>query len=154
MEVSRRDVIAAGGAALLASLLGASAWAQAAADGRNENAFNARSPASVYSALGLAAPAESPAIVLTVPDIAENGASVPVEVEVKLPNVTRILIVGDKNLFPLLADAHITPRALPWLEAKIKLAETSNVRAIVEAGGKLYTTARRVRVIVGGCLPG
>lgn len=153
MEISRRDALAAGGAALLAALLGSPAWAQTA-DGRNENAFNARSPASVYSALGIAAPAESPAIVLTVPDIAENGASVPVEVEVKLPDVTRILIVGDRNLFPLLADARLAPRALPWFEAKVKLAETSNVRAIVEAGGKLYTAARRVRVIVGGCLPG
>ena len=153
MNRLRRDLVAGGSGALLAALLGAPAASQVAA-ARDQNPFQARSPAAVYAALGLAAPAATTAIVITAPDIAENGANVRVEVEAKLPDVTRILLVAERNIFPLLADARISSRALPWIEAKIRLAETSNLRAVVEAGGRLYTATRHIKVIVGGCLPG
>jgi sulfur-oxidizing protein SoxY len=121
---------------------------------RNVNAFDARSPGSVYAALGIKAPVESKHIKIDAPDVAENGANVPVEVSVNLPNLQRVLVIAEKNLFPLLADVRFTSKSDPWVEMKIKLAETSPIRVIAEADGKLYTASRPVRVIVGGCLPG
>lgn len=156
---SRRRFIAASAGALLAALLASPRWARAAS--RNENAFNARSPESVFGALGLAAPtelAEGQGIRIHAPDVAENGANVPVEVSVSLPRVERVLLIAEKNLFPLLADAAFAPDApiqvQPWLELKVKLGESSRLRVIVQADGRLYTTTRAVKVIVGGCLPG
>lgn len=156
---SRRGFLAASAGALLVALLGSPRWALAA--GRKENAFNARSPESVYGALGLASPTELQAgesIAIHAPDVAENGANVPVEVAVSLPRVERVLLIAEKNLFPLLADARFSPDApiqvQPWLEVKVKLGETSSLRVIVQADGRLYTATRSVKVIVGGCLPG
>ena len=148
----RREFLALAGAALLARVLGnpGGAWASE----RNVNAFNARSPESVYAALGLSAPVDSAEIVIQVPDVAENGAPVPVEVSVRLPRVQRILLIGERNLFPLLADIRLSERSQPWFEAKVKLAESSRIRVIAQADGRLFTAARSVRVIVGGCLPG
>lgn len=152
--MQRRQFIASA-AALLAHALACPtrAWA-APAGGRNLNAFNARSAESVYAALGIAPPIHSAAIEIIAPDVAENGANVPIEVNARLEQVERILIIGERNLFPLLADARFGPQLAPWLEARVKLAETAPVRVIVQAGGKLYSNSRTVRVIVGGCLPG
>ena len=161
--LSRRDVTGAMAAGLIAQFLQTVPSRAAIEPGaaRNADAFNARSPESVYRALGIATPQETPDIIINVPDVAENGANVPIEVTVKLPAATRVLVIGERNIFPLLADVALLPpasttggRAAPWLEVKGRLAETSHVRVIVEADGKLYTAARNVRVIVGGCLPG
>ena len=111
-------------------------------------------PASVYAALGLKPPRDSDAIRIVAPDVAENGASVPVEIQTDLPQVERILLIGERNLFPLLADASFNPRLQPWFEARIKLAETSKLHVLVQANGQLYSNSRTVRVILGGCLPG
>lgn len=148
----RRGFLALAATALLARFLGnpGVAWAS----DRNVNAFSAHSPESVYSALGLPAPAESASIVIQVPDVAENGAQVPVEVSVHLPRVQRILLIGERNLFPLLADIRLSERSQPWFEARVKLAESSRIRVVAEADGRLFTASRSVRVIVGGCLPG
>lgn len=148
----RRNFLRLAAAASLARLL---ADAQPALAGEREvHAFSAGSPESVYAALGLSAPLASTALVIQAPDVAENGAQVPLEVTVNLPRVQRILLIGEGNRFPLLADIRLGERSKPWLEAKVKLAESSRVRVIAEADGRLYTATRDVRVIVGGCLPG
>ena len=148
----RRDFLVLATAATLARLLAHADLARAReGDG---HAFSAGSPASVYAALGLSAPLESAAIVIQAPDVAENGAQVPLEVTVNLPRVQRILLIGEGNRFPLLADIRLGERSQPWLEAKVKLAESSRIRVIAEADGRLLTATRDVRVIVGGCLPG
>jgi len=152
--VDRRFFIKTAGAAAIASLLGqCPAWA-GNERARNLNAFNARSPASVYAALKLGAPEESQAIRIDAPDVAENGANVPVEVTIDLPGAERALLIGERNVYPLLADIELSPRSEAWFETKIKLAETSQLRVIVEANGRLYTASRSVKVIVGGCLAG
>jgi sulfur-oxidizing protein SoxY len=152
--LQRRQFIAAG-AALLAQYLALPRvpWASGFA-ARHSDAFNARSPASVYAALGIEPPADSQDILLIAPDVAENGAKVPVEVHVRLPEVERVLLVGERNRFPLLADVAFTPRMEPWFEARVRLAETADLRVIAQSQGKLYTTSKRVRVIVGGCPAG
>lgn len=151
--MQRRQFLAGGLALLSAYLAPGGAWANSPAS-RNINAFNSRSPASVYAALGLKPPRDSDAIRIVAPDVAENGASVPVEIQTDLPQVERILLIGERNLFPLLADASFNPRFKPWFEARVKLAETSKLRAIILANGQLYSSSKTVRVIVGGCLPG
>jgi sulfur-oxidizing protein SoxY len=139
--------------ALAVALIGATrkAWAGSV---RNVNAFNARSVETALGALNLPAAEESNLIDIDAPDVAENGANVPVEVSARVPNVERVLVVGERNVFPLLADTAFGPGALPWIELKVKLAETSHVRVYVLADGRLYTASKQVRVIVGGCLPG
>jgi sulfur-oxidizing protein SoxY len=121
---------------------------------RNPNAFNARSVETALGALDLPAAEESQLIRIDAPDVAENGANVPVEVTVSLPGLERVLVVGERNVFPLLADTRFGPGALPWIELKVKLAETSHLRVYALADGRLYTASKQVRVIVGGCLPG
>lgn len=151
--MQRRHFLAGGLALLSAYLAPGGAWANSPAS-RNLNAFNARSPTSVYAALGLQPPRDSDAIRIIAPDVAENGANVPVEIQTDLPQVERILLIGERNLFPLLADASFNPRFKPWFEARVKLAESSKLRAIILANSQLYSSSRTVRVIVGGCLPG
>ena len=151
--MQRRHFLAGGLALLSAYLAPGGAWANSPAS-RNSPAFNARSPASVYAALGLKPPRDSDAIRIVAPDVAENGANIPVEIQTDLPQVERILLIGERNLFPLLADASFNPRLQPWFEARIKLAETSKLHVLVQANGQLYSNSRTVRVILGGCLPG
>lgn len=116
--------------------------------------FNARSLDSVLRSLELPPAKPSKEIVIEAPDVAENGANVPIEITANLPGLTRLLVIGERNLFPLLADASFTERSKPWLELKVKLAETANVKVLALADGVLYSAQRQVKVIVGGCLPG
>ncbi|HLO78466.1 MAG TPA: thiosulfate oxidation carrier protein SoxY [Magnetospirillum sp.] len=148
--LSRRQLLGAAVAALLVRAT-RSAWAD---EGRNVNAFNARSVESALGALEVGTPAESNLIEIDAPDVAENGANVPVEVTVKVPGVERVLVLGERNVFPLLADLRFGPGVVPWFEVKVKLAETSHVRVLALANGQVYAASRQVRVIVGGCLPG
>jgi sulfur-oxidizing protein SoxY len=97
-------------------------------------------------------------IKLDVPPIAENGAVVPVSVEVNAPMtpaayVKSIWIVADKNRIPIVAKATLTPDAgQAFVGANIRLGETTDVRAIVEqSDGTLLTAKREVKVTVGGC---
>ncbi|MBK1681688.1 thiosulfate oxidation carrier protein SoxY [Rhodocyclus tenuis] len=153
--VSRREfLVVAGAAALAGGFVGVPGIgnARAATGTRNAGAFKARSWEAAYSSLGLPTPQPSSAILINAPDVADNGASVPVDVSIRVPNARRLLLIGERNSFPLLADIEFSRRAEPWFEARIKLAETSDVRAIVIADGKAYTASRRVRVIVGGCV--
>lgn len=156
---NRRAVCVGSALSALAALLRAPAFAAEASRVRNDEAFNARSLDAALKALNLPTPIDSDKIIIDAPDVAENGANVPVEITAKLFKATRILVIAEKNLFPLLADVSLTPageaaRVAPWIELKVKLAETSRLRVFVEADGTLYHAARSVRVIVGGCLPG
>jgi sulfur-oxidizing protein SoxY len=97
-------------------------------------------------------------IKLDAPPIAENGAVVPVTVEVNAPMtpasyVKSIWIVADKNRIPIVAKATLTPEAgQAFVGANIRLGETTDVRAIVEqSDGTLLTAKREVKVTVGGC---
>jgi sulfur-oxidizing protein SoxY len=90
-------------------------------------------------------------ITLEVPQLAENGAIVPITVESRLPNTERILIFAEKNPAPLLAQFRFAPEADGWVSLRIKLNETGPVMAIAESGGKFYGTEKQVKVMVGGC---
>ena len=90
-------------------------------------------------------------ITLKVPEIAENGAVVPVTVKTKMANVTNISIFADKNPQPLAASFTLPEGTAAEVSIRIRLGETQVVKAIVEADGKLYTTEQEVKVTIGGC---
>jgi sulfur-oxidizing protein SoxY len=97
-------------------------------------------------------------IKLDIPLIAENGAVVPVSVEVNSPmtaanHVKHVYVVADKNRIPIVTRVAFTPQAgQAYMGANIRLGETGDVRAIVEqSDGTLLQTKREVKVTVGGC---
>jgi sulfur-oxidizing protein SoxY len=100
---------------------------------------------------GSAALTKDDNITLKVPEIAENGAVVPVTVKTKMANVTNISIFADKNPQPLAASFTLPEGTAPTVSIRIRLGETQVVRAVVEADGKLYTTEQEVKVTIGGC---
>lgn len=94
---------------------------------------------------------ESAAVSLTAPDIAENGAVVPVTVSTELPDVESINIFVEHNPSPLIASFELTPDTVPEVSTRMKMAETSDVIAVVKSDGKLYATRKEVKVTIGGC---
>jgi sulfur-oxidizing protein SoxY len=134
------------------------AWAAGlAASGRawaatwNKAGFEAKSLADVMKSLGASGAAESNDILITAPDIAENGAVVPIAVTSKLPHTQQISIVAEKNPFPLAATFDVSGGGEGYVSARIKMGQTSNVWAVVKAGGKYYTAKKEVKITVGGC---
>jgi sulfur-oxidizing protein SoxY len=81
---------------------------------------------------------------------AENGASVPVAVRANMPNVTAVGIYVHENVQPLAANVSVTGGA-GYLRANIKMAKTSMVEFVAQAGGKLYTNSVKIKVTAGGC---
>ena len=116
-----------------------------------KEAFSAKSLGDAQSKLGLAAGTASDAVMLDVPDVAENGGAVPVKVETSLTDVKSISIFVEKNNQPLTANTVFQAGAKPYVSIRIKMSQTSNVIALVEAGGKSYTASKEVKVTVGGC---
>jgi sulfur-oxidizing protein SoxY len=94
---------------------------------------------------------DSDQVSMKIPDIAENGAVVPVTVSTDLPNVESISIVVDNNPTPLAASFELSSRSQSTIAVRIKMGQSSQVRALVKAGGKLYSTTKEVKVTIGGC---
>jgi len=94
---------------------------------------------------------DSSAVVLGAPDIAENGAVVPISVSSTLDKVESIGIIVDKNPSPLAASFDLGPGAVADVSTRLKMGKTSDVIAVVKADGKLYTARKEVKVTIGGC---
>lgn len=123
----------------------------AANDKYPEDAFKAKNEADAIKALYGKAAEASDKVKLDAPEIAENGAVVPVSVTTTLPDVTSISFLVSENPVVLVASYKIPPGTLPSVANRIKMAKTSNVIVVVEAGGKVYSTTKEVKVTVGGC---
>ena len=117
----------------------------------NAAAFEAKSVGDAMKGLGVSSPADSKDIVIKAPDIAENGAVVPVEVTSNIAGTTGIAIIAEKNGTPLVGNFTLSGGALGFISTRIKMGQTSLVRAVVKAGGKSYTAAKEVKVTIGGC---
>ena len=117
----------------------------------NKSAFEAKSMEEAMKGLGATAAVDSKSITIKAPDIAENGAVVPVEVTSTLPNTTNISIFAEKNSTPLVGSYSMSNGAPGFVSTRIKMGTTSLVRAVVTAGGKTYTAAKEVKVTIGGC---
>lgn len=85
------------------------------------------------------------------PRVAENGALVPITISSTLENVERIVILVEKNPSPLSAEFYLSSAVKPRVSARLKMAETCKVIVIVQSGDKLYRTAQKVKVTLGGC---
>jgi sulfur-oxidizing protein SoxY len=117
----------------------------------NKDAFGAKTAADALKGLGVGASAESKDVVIEAPQIAENGAVVPIEVTSNVPNTRSIAVVIEKNPFPLASKFEFGPNAVPYVKVNVKMGESSWVRVVAEAGGKYFTASKEVKVTIGGC---
>lgn len=124
---------------------------QALASEWNKPAFDAKSIIDALKGIGGSSAADSKDILIKAPDIAENGAVVPVEVTSKIPGTEQISIVVEKNDRPLIAVFNLLNGAEGFVSTRIKMGQTSSVKVLVKAGGKMYTTSKEVKVTIGGC---
>jgi sulfur-oxidizing protein SoxY len=115
------------------------------------SAFKQKSEADALKALYGQPIAASDKITLEVPDIAENGAVVPVAVSTTLPNVTRISLMVPENPFTLAASYVLPAGTEPSVACRLKMAKTSDVVAVVESDGKIFGARKTVKVTLGGC---
>ena len=90
-------------------------------------------------------------IKIKAPDIAENGAVVPVSVTVDMDGVESISILAEKNAAPLTSSFRLGENTEPYVATRIKMGKTSSVIAVAKAGGKLYSAGKEVKVTIGGC---
>ena len=147
MMLKRRGLLHAAGALLLAGLLkpvaALAAW--------NKAAFSSKTSADALKSLGTPGAEASGAIVIEAPEIAENGAVVPIEVTSKIPGTTSIAVLVDKNPYPLVAKFEFSEAAAPFVKINAKMGETSDVRVVATAGGKHYQATKEIKVTIGGC---
>jgi len=115
------------------------------------SAFRQKTAADALKSIGAQDAAMSKDVILDVPEIAENGAVVPVEITSHIPGTTSIAVVIDKNPFPLTSKFNFMNGALPYVKVNVKMGESSYIRVIAEAGGKHYVAMREVKVTIGGC---
>lgn len=152
--MQRRDFLQAfGRATVVAPLLAAGLLRPAGAQTMsfNRTPFEARTAADALRLIGAAGAETSRDIQLKAPEVAENGAAVPIEVASSIPGTTRLSILIDKNPLPLALQFNFAPEAAARFQAKLRMAESSRLRVVATAGGKHYTVFREVKVTVGGC---
>jgi sulfur-oxidizing protein SoxY len=148
---SRRDFLKTSGG--LIGLLVASGFLgpQARAEEWNQVAFETKKLEDLVKVLGGTGAQESTDIAIVAPDIAENGAVVPIGVVSKLGKTEAIAILVEKNPNVLAANFAIPEGTLPDVQTRVKMAQTSNVFALVKADGKFYYAAKEIKITLGGC---
>ena len=117
----------------------------------NKAAFEGNKLPEVLKALGAGTPSESKDIEIIAPEIAENGAVVPITINSKLPNTQNISLMVEKNPNLLSASFDIPEGTDPYIVTRVKMAETSKVNALVKADGKHYVASKEIKVTMGGC---
>src|SRR6201747_2813167 len=154
-SATRRLILQGAGAVALIGLgnipFGLAPAFAAANDKYPEDAFKQKSDADAIKALYGKTAEPSDKVKLDAPEIAENGGVFPITVSSSLADVTSISILVAENPNALAASYKIPAGTLPSVANRLKMAKTSNVIAIVEAGGKLYSATKEVKVTVGGC---
>lgn len=115
-----------------------------------QSGFDAKNLADALRILGGTA-ADSKEITITTPDIAENGAVVPVSVSTTLAGTTEIYLFVEKNPNPMAAVFMIPADTEPMVQTRLKMGQSTNVLVVVKAGGKLYSASKETKVTLGGC---
>jgi sulfur-oxidizing protein SoxY len=154
-SATRRLILQGAGAVALVGLgnlpFGPPQAFAAANDKYPEEAFKQKSEADAIKSLYGKTAEASDKVKMDAPEIAENGAVVPVSVSTTLADVTSISFLVAENPVALVASYKIPAGTMPGVANRIKMAKTSNVIVVVEAGGKLYSATKEVKVTVGGC---
>jgi sulfur-oxidizing protein SoxY len=143
MNTIRRALTAALVLGIIKPLAALAAW--------NKDAFGAKTPGDALKSLGIGNPTPSKDLHIEAPQIAENGAVVPIEVSSAIPGTTALTVIADKNPFPLIARFDFKEGAAPFVKVNVKMGETSDVRVLAEAGGKHYVATKEIKVTIGGC---
>lgn len=153
MRQGRRQFLKSSGGISLLSLMAAAGLLPgiASAEEWNKAAFSAKSVDEVIRLLGGSAPQQSDQVILNGPEIAENGAVVPLEISSNLPQTESIDILIEKNPNTLAASFNIPPGTLPDIQTRVKMNETCNVYAVVKSNGKFFYAAKEIKVTLGGC---
>ena len=139
-------------AAVAALLAGAGVLPAQAQSAYNKAAFEGKSIDEVIKGLGIAKPVESKDITFIAPDIAENGAVVPIAASTALPGVKRIAFLVEKNPTTLAGVFDFTDAVESSVKTRIKMGQTSNVLAVAIMGdGKVLYAQKEVKVTLGGC---
>lgn len=152
--MDRRDILKAGSGAGVLGLAFAAGLLRpedAFAQAWNKAAFETKNFAETLKALGGTGSTASAEVRITAPDIAENGAVVPVSVESDLANTQAIAIMIEKNPNMLSANFEIPAGTDPFVTTRVKMAETSNVYAVVKADGRFFHAVKEIKVTIGGC---
>lgn len=148
MNLQRRNLMQM--TALVGLMASAGLLTQAEAAQWDKAAFEAKSVDDVVKALGGSAPTVSDKVTLRAPDIAENGAVVPVGVESTL-KATQMAILVEKNPSALAAMFILPAGSEAWASTRVKMGQTSNVIALVKSDGKWFMSSKEVKVTLGGC---
>ena len=127
------------------------AYADADAKDWPGDAFKQKGEDNALKALYGKTAEASDKVSLDAPEIAENGAVVPITVASTLPNITGIAILVLENPNVLAAAYKLPEGTQASVSNRLKMAKTSKVVAVVESGGKLYSATKEVKVTVGGC---
>ena len=154
-SATRRLILQGAGAVALIGLgnipFGLAPALAAANDKYPEEAFKQKDGKEAIKLLYGRTAEPSDKIKLDAPEIAENGAVVPISVSTSLADVTTIALVVPENPNVLAAYYKIPQGTMPNVANRLKMAKTSNVIVIVESGGKLFSATKEVKVTVGGC---
>ncbi|NDP41999.1 MAG: thiosulfate oxidation carrier protein SoxY [Aromatoleum sp.] len=155
MDSKRRDMLKTGGGLTLLSLVAAAGWLKPG-DGWaaewNKAAFDTKSMDETLKTIGATTPAQSKDITFfSTPDIAENGAVVPIGITSAIPKTESIAILVEKNPNMLTAVFDIPPGTEPAISTRVKMGQSSNVYALVKADGKYYVASKEIKVTLGGC---
>ncbi|NJN40084.1 MAG: thiosulfate oxidation carrier protein SoxY [Gammaproteobacteria bacterium] len=154
MNNTRRRVLkgaSAAGAVLAVYVTGALKPSDALAATWNKNAFDAKSTVDALKALDMASATDSKDIVIRAPDIAENGAVVPIDITSNIPGTQSISLFIEKNPFPYVGTFDTSKGADPYVHVRVKIGTSSPVLVVVAAGGKHYQAAKEIKVTIGGC---
>lgn len=117
----------------------------------NRAAFESMKVELAIDAVGIVDAQPTQDIVINAPEIAENGAQVPIDITSRIPGSEHIYIFSDKNVQPYVADFTLGKGLEPFISTRIKMGETSRLRVYVLAAGKYYVAMRDVQVTIGGC---
>jgi sulfur-oxidizing protein SoxY len=156
MDIKRREALKAGGGVTLLTLVAAAGWLRpgdALAADWNKAAFDTKTMDETMKALGGGgAPAQSKDIAFfSTPDIAENGAVVPIGITSNVPKTEAIAILVEKNPNMLAAMFELPAGTEPSISTRVKMGQSSNVYALVKADGKYYVASKEIKVTLGGC---
>jgi sulfur-oxidizing protein SoxY len=149
--IKRRDMLGHS-ATVSALLLAAGAWPRTAQAAWSEPAFGAKTMAEVAKSLGATAPVESKEVSVTGPDIAENGAVVPVGCATTLAGAKRLLLLVEKNPNVLAAVFDVSDAVDASFNTRVKMSQSSNVFAVaLTADNKAFFAQKEIKVTLGGC---
>ena len=151
MNQTRRDVVRQGSIVALLMAAGLLRPGDVCAADWNPAAFEIKKLEDLVTLLGGEPATASDAIAINAPDIAENGAVVPITVSSAVPGTDAISILVEKNPNVLAAAFEIPAGTLPEINTRVKMAQTSNLFVLVRAAGKYFYAAKEIKITLGGC---